>query len=56
MNRVEKLTQLLQPKEYRSKIKLFCREKEYKIEKLAKVENKRYLCGVITIKEINYGK
>ncbi len=42
------LVKLLQPKEYKSKIKLFCREKEFKtenfIEKVAQVKNNNYIC------------
>lgn len=38
------LLKLLQPLEYKSKIKLFCRQKEFKIEKfsekLAQLKNK----------------
>ncbi len=38
------LVKLLQPKEYKSKIKLFCREKEFKVEKVAQVKNNNYIC------------
>ena len=42
------LVKLLQPKEYKSKIKLFCREKEFKkenfIEKVAQFKNNNYIC------------
>ena len=38
------LVKLLQPKEYKSKIKLFCREKEFKVEKFAQVKNNNYIC------------
>ena len=42
------LVKLLQPKEYKSKIKLFCHEKEFKtenfIEKVAQVKNNNYIC------------
>ena len=42
------LISLLQPKDYKSKIKLFCREKEFKkenfIEKFAQVKNNSYIC------------
>lgn len=48
------LVKLLQPKEYKSKIKLFCHEKEFKIEnfieKFAQVKNKCYISR-IEIKE-----
>ena len=49
------LVKLLQPSTYKSKIKLFCREKELKkenfIEKVAQVKNNNYICRII-IKEI----
>ena len=42
------LVELLQPSTYKSKIKLFCREKEFKtenfIEKVAQVKNNYYIC------------
>ena len=42
------LVKLLQPSTYKSKIKLFCREKEFKtenfIEKVAQVKNNNYIC------------
>ena len=42
------LIKLLQPKEYKSKIKLFCREKEFKTEKLvqkfAQLKDNEYIC------------
>ena len=48
------LVKLLQPKEYKSKIKLFCREKEFKtenfIEKVAQVKNNNYICREKQIK------
>ena len=44
------LVKLLQPKEYKSKIKLFCREKEFKVEKVAQVKNNNYLCREKQIK------
>ena len=44
------LIKLLQPKEYKSKIKLFCREKEFKTEKysemLAQLKEKPYICRI----------
>ena len=45
------LVELLQPKDYKSKIKLFCREKEFRTEKFAQVKNNSYICRII-IKEI----
>ena len=42
------LVKLLQPSTYKSKIKLYCREKEFKkenfIEKVAQVKNNNYIC------------
>lgn len=37
------LLELLQPKDYKSKIKLFCREK--RVEKLVYVKDNNYLCN-----------
>ena len=50
MTKEEKLISLLQPKDYKSKIKLFCLEKEFKIEKFAQEKNKLYISR-IEIKE-----
>ena len=42
------LVKLLQPSTYKSKIKLFCHEKEFKtenfIEKVAQLKDKQYIC------------
>ena len=42
------LLKLLQPATYKSKIKLYCHEKEFKtenfIEKVAQVKNNNYIC------------
>ena len=42
------LVELLQPKDYKSKIKLFCREKEFRtenfIEKFGNLNNNSYIC------------
>ena len=44
------LLKLLQPPTYKSKIKLYCREKEYKTEKyseiLAQLKEKPYICRI----------
>lgn len=37
------LLELLQPKDYKSKLKLFCREK--RVEKLVYVKDNNYLCN-----------
>ena len=48
------LLELSQPKDYKSKLKLFCREKEFKIEnfieKFAQVKNNNYICREKQIK------
>ena len=38
------LVELLQPKDYKSKIKLFCREKEFRTEKFAQLKDNHYIC------------
>ena len=56
------LVKLLQPKEYKSKIKLFCREKEFKtenfIEKFGNLNNNSYICREkqIKIEELRNGR
>ena len=45
------LVKLLQPSTYKSKIKLFCHEKEFKIEKFGNLNDNSYICRII-IKEI----
>ena len=48
MENREKLLTLLQPIGYKSKIKLFCREKNLEVKKyneiLAQVKNNNYIC------------
>ena len=48
------LVKLLQPSTYKSKIKLFCREKEFKtenfIEKFGNLNNNSYICREKQIK------
>ncbi len=46
------LLKLLQPKDYKSKIKLYCPFNEFKINKFAQMENKSYVCKVIKIIEL----
>jgi hypothetical protein len=41
------LLKLLQPKDYKSKLKLFCREKEFKLEKFGSYVKKPYICRII---------
>ena len=42
----EKLVKLLQPKEYKSKIKLYCQNSNLEIQKFAQKENKDYLSRI----------
>ena len=46
------LVKLLQPKDYKSKIKLYCRDSVFIIEKFGSLENKSYICKRIEIKEL----
>lgn len=54
MENREKLLTLLQPNDYKSKLKLFCREKNLEVKKyneiLAQVKNNNYLCREKQIK------
>ena len=54
------LVELLQPSTYKSKIKLFCREKEFKtenfIEKVAQLKDNSYICRKKQIKIEEYGR
>ena len=43
MTKEEKLLSLLQPKDYKSKIKLFCNKCEFKVNKFGSVNNSSYL-------------
>ena len=51
MENREKLLTLLQSNDYKSKIKLFCREKNLEVKKyneiLAQVKDNNYICGGI---------
>ncbi len=55
MNREQKLVSLLHPKDYKSKIKLFCAKKSLKTEKLVNkidyIKDISYVCKVIKITE-----
>ena len=44
MTKEEKLISLLQPKDYKSKIKLYCNDSEFSIQKFAQVKNNNYIC------------
>jgi len=46
MTREQKLLNLLQPKEYKSKIKLYCRDNEFKIKKFGDLKNIPYICRI----------
>ena len=50
MTKEEKLISLLQPKDYKSKIKLYCSDSEFSVQKFAQEENKCYISR-IEIKE-----
>ena len=57
MTREQKLLELLQPKEYKSKIKLYCRDSNFEIEKhkdsLGSLDNKSYIAPkIIKIEEL----
>lgn len=52
MTREEKLISLLQPKDYKSKIKLYCNNSEFSIQKFAQLKDNQYICrGIIKIEE-----
>ena len=44
MTKEEKLISLLQPKDYKSKIKLYCSDSEFSVQKFARLKNNNYLC------------
>lgn len=46
MTKEEKLLSLLQPKDYKSKIKLYCNKCEFSINKFGSVKKNSYLCRV----------
>ena len=56
MENRERLLTLLQPNDYKSKIKLFCREKNLEVKKyneiLAQVKDNSYICKTIEIKDV----
>ena len=57
MENREKLLTLLQSNDYKSKIKLFCREKNLEVKKyneiLAQLKDNSYICrGIIKIEEL----
>jgi len=54
MKNRDKLLSLLQPIEYKSKIKLYCKDCKTKIipQKVAQLKDNTYICKTIKIKEI----
>ena len=52
MTKEQKLLELVQPKDYKSKIKLYCRDSNFEVKKFGQLENKSYICKRIEIKEI----
>ena len=52
MTREQKLLELVQPKDYKSKIKLYCRDSNFEVKRFGQLENKSYICKRIEIKEI----
>ena len=56
MTEKQKLLELLQPKDYKSKIKLYCQDSNFEIKKykdsLGSLKNKSYICKRIEIKEV----
>ena len=52
MTKEQKLLELLQPKDYKSKIKLYCRNCKFEVKKFGSLENKSYYRKIIEIKEI----
>ena len=38
------LIKLLQPKDYKSKIKLYCNDSEFSVQKFAQLKNNHYIC------------
>ena len=53
MTKEEKLISLLQPKDYKSKIKLYCSDSEFSVQKFVQLKNKDYICKrIIKIEEL----
>ena len=44
MTKEEKLISLLQPKDYKSKIKLYCSDSEFSVQKFAQLKDNEYIC------------
>lgn len=40
------LIKLLQPKDYKSKIKLYCKDSEFSIQKFAQLKDNPYICRI----------
>lgn len=58
MTKEEKLISLLQPKDYKSKIKLYCNDSEFSIQKFVQLKNNHYICREkqIKIEELRNGR
>lgn len=53
MSKEEKLINLLQPKDYKSKIKLYCSDNEFSVQKFAQLKENQYICKrIIKIEEL----
>lgn len=50
MTKEEKLISLLQPKDYKSKIKLYCSDNEFSVQKFAQLKDNQYICREKQIK------
>ena len=50
MTKEQKLLELVQPKDYKSKIKLYCRDSNFEVKKhsdsFGNLENKLYICRI----------
>ena len=40
------LIKLLQPKDYKSKIKLYCNDNKFSVQKFAQLKNNHYICRI----------
>lgn len=47
----EKLLELVQPKDYVSKIKLYCHNSKLEVVKFGSLENREYICRRIKIED-----
>ena len=56
MTKEEKLISLLQPKDYKPKIKLYCNDNEFSVQKFAQLKDNQYICRKKQIKIEEYGR